>query len=99
MDAVGGDALRGAAALVRRPRQIRSSAAPALATELGGSGITRRRDAAVYAELADLVARGGIRPVIHATFPFEEAAAAVAQVATGHATGKTVVTAEGGVGA
>lgn len=67
--------------------------APALASELGGSGITRRRDAGVYAELAELVARGVMRPVIHATYPLSEAVAAVAAVASGHATGKTVVTA------
>ena len=93
IDAVGGDTVREAATLLRDPGQIRSSAAPALASELGGSGITRRRDAGVYAELAELVARGVIQPVIHTTYPLSEAAAAVATVASGHATGKTVITA------
>lgn len=95
VDAVGGDTLRQAASLAKHPSAIRSSASPALATELGGSGITRRRDATVYAELADLVARQDLRPVIHATYPLAEAPAAVAEVASGHATGKTVVTALG----
>ena len=95
VDAVGGDTLRQAAALAKHPSAIRSSASPALATELGGSGITRRRDASVYAELADLVARRNLRPVIHATYPLSEAPAAVAEVASGHAPGKTVVTALG----
>ncbi|MCG7322370.1 zinc-binding dehydrogenase [Arsenicicoccus bolidensis] len=47
----------------------------------------------MYAELAELVARGVIQLVIHTTYPMSEAAAAVATVASGHATGKTVITA------
>jgi len=55
-------------------------------------GLSRIDDA----ELADLVARQDLRPVIHATYPLAEAPAAVAEVASGHATGKVVISAQVG---
>lgn len=91
VDAVGGDVLREAMALVDNVSRVRSSASPALAAELGGSGITRRRDAAVYAELAALVAQGALVPVVSAVHELDDAAAAVAEVESGHATGKVVI--------
>ncbi|GMA19015.1 NADP-dependent oxidoreductase [Arsenicicoccus piscis] len=91
IDAVGGSVLADAATLLRVPGAIRSAAAPALAAELGGAGVTRRRSSAVYAEVAALVADGVLAPIIAATYGFDEAADAVAAVETGHATGKTVV--------
>lgn len=91
IDAVGGDVLREAATLVGDASKIRSSASPAVAKELGGSGVTRRRSATVYAELAELVALGRLEPIIGASFDFDQAAEAVAEVETGHTTGKVVV--------
>ena len=92
LDSVGGDTLRGAAALVRSPGRIRSAADPALARRLGGRGITRRRTTGEYGRLAELIARGAVRCVLDAVHPFDDAAAAVANIETGHAAGRTVVT-------
>lgn len=94
VDTVGGDTLEQASSLLAAPARLRSVADPGLATTLGGSGVTRRRTTAVYAELADMVARGLLRPVISATYPFDRAGEAAAAVATGHTLGKVVVTAQ-----
>jgi NADPH:quinone reductase-like Zn-dependent oxidoreductase len=77
--------------LVGDPAAIRSVADPARARSLGGDGVTRRRSAEVFAEVAELVARGEVVPVIGATYAFEDAAKAVARVEGGHAAGRTVV--------
>ncbi len=89
---MGGDTLRAAAGLLTRPGAIRSAAAPALASELGGSGITRRRERDVFARLAQQIADGALEPVIGATFDFDRAPEAYALVEGGHATGKVVIT-------
>ena len=60
--------------------------------QMVASGVTRRRTAQVYAELARLVADGAVRPVISATYPLDRAAEASAAVAGGHSLGKVVVT-------
>lgn len=91
LDCVGGSDLSLAAALVGDPAAIRSVADPARARSLGGDGVTRRRSAEVFAEVAELVARGEVVPVIGATYAFEDAAKAVARVEGGHAAGRTVV--------
>lgn len=91
VDAAGRDTLRHAAELVPSGK-IRSAADPALAKELGGSGITRRRETAVYEELARLMAEGKIDAKLTRTYSLDDAAKAVADVECGHATGKTVVT-------
>lgn len=93
LDAVGGEVLRAAAGLVTDPSRIRSTASFALARELGGGPVTRRRSTEVYAQIADLVAAGAVEPVIRAVFPLSGAPAAIARVEGGHSTGKTVVTA------
>jgi NADPH:quinone reductase-like Zn-dependent oxidoreductase len=41
--------------------------------------------------LADLLAEGGIHPVLDTVFPLEETAAAVAHIGEGRASGKVVV--------
>ncbi|HJF12566.1 NADP-dependent oxidoreductase [Corynebacterium falsenii] len=90
VDAAGGDSLRILAGLAPEGA-IRSAADPALASELGGRGIQRRRTREVFAELADLVAAGAVTPVINNQFSFDHAADAVKDVETGHSLGKTVV--------
>lgn len=92
IDTVGGETLRQSSVVLRPAGAVRSTALPALAVELGGSGVTRRRTADTYAEVAALVAAGALAPVIGATFDFADCADAVALVETGHATGRTVVT-------
>lgn len=87
-DLVGGDVLRR-----RLPEGARvvSVADSALATELGGSGVTRRRTTSVFGEVADLVASGRLDPHVTARFPLELAGDALAMVEAGHALGKTVL--------
>lgn len=92
LDTVGGPLLEQAAALLGDPTRLRSTASPAKAKELGGSGVTRRRDAAVYEELAAFVAAGTLTPVIGRSLPFDEASHAAREVASGHGVGRTVVT-------
>ncbi|MFF2052976.1 NAD(P)-dependent alcohol dehydrogenase [Leifsonia sp. NPDC058194] len=55
-------------------------------------GLLSRDTAADLAEVASLVADGSLRPVLDATYPLEEAGAAIAQVGAGRARGKVVVT-------
>jgi len=69
-----------------------SLASPALAAELGGGGVTRRRTTAVFGEVAGLAARGELAILVNAAFPLDEAGRAVALVESGHATGNVVVT-------
>ena len=76
---------------------MRSVADPAAASAAGGGGVTRRRTAEVFAQVAELVARGAIEVVVDRVLPFDEAARAVAHVESGHARGKTVVTLDGPV--
>ena len=92
LDTVGGAVLEEAAGLLTDRSRLRSIASPAVAADLGGSGVTRRRTAQVYAELARLVADGAVRPVISATYPLDRAAEASIAVAGGHSLGKIVVT-------
>lgn len=92
LDTVGGQVLTEAAPLLGDPGRLRSVASPATAQELGGSGVARRRTGAVYAEIAAMVARGDLRPVISATYPLDRAGEATAAVAGGHTLGKVVVT-------
>ncbi|GAA1389544.1 NADP-dependent oxidoreductase [Luteococcus peritonei] len=91
VDAVGGQTLREGAALLADPSRLRSTADVALAREVGGSGVTRRRDASLFADLAALVAGERLQVVTGATFDFDQAAEAVATVESGHTLGKVVV--------
>lgn len=87
IDPVGGQVLRDALALAAGTgAPVRSVAEPTV-----GGGVTRRRSRDVFAGLVDLIARDAFHPVISSIFPFREAAAAVATVEAGHATGKTAV--------
>ena len=92
IDSVGGAPLVEASRLLADAVRLRSAADPALAAEVGGSGIIRRRSAAVYAEVAELVRDGHLEPVIGQVLPFTEAGRAVEIVETGHAAGKVIVT-------
>lgn len=90
-DLVGAPVLADALTLVTDPARVISIATPAAAKETGGSGVERRRTTEVFAHLAGLIAAGDLSPVVSATYPFEQAADAVAAVETGHAAGKVVV--------
>lgn len=81
IDCVGGEALRQVEAVLASPRVV----SPAK------GGIPRDRSSRRMAELAELMASEKIHAVIGAEFNFDQAAAAVAEVESGHATGKVVV--------
>ena len=91
LDTVGGAVLTAALGLASDPGRLISVTDPGLAAEHGGGGVTRRRTTEVFAEIAGIVAAGGVVPVISALVPFERAAEAVAAVETGHGAGDVVV--------
>jgi len=90
-DLVGGEALRTVAPLVADPATLRSVADRALVDELGGSAVERNRSTAVLTELARLVVEGTLDPHVTDVYPFDEARAALAEVESGHATGKVAI--------
>ncbi len=88
VDLVGGRALRDLAPLVPTGRVV-SAADPGTAEELGGSG--RGNDPRALEELVRLVASGAVQPAVSRTCPLDRAGEALAAVARGHGSGKTVV--------
>jgi NADPH:quinone reductase-like Zn-dependent oxidoreductase len=90
-DMVGGDALRTVAALLADPSRLTSIADRPLAAELGGFSLERDRSTAVLTELARLVLAGELDPHVTEIRPLTDAAAALALVEGGHATGKVVL--------
>jgi NADPH:quinone reductase-like Zn-dependent oxidoreductase len=91
LDLVGGEACREGRSLLADGSRLVSLATPALAAELGGGGVTRRRTTAVFGEVAGLAARGELAILVDAAFPLEESERAVALVESGHAAGNVVV--------
>ncbi|HET8994432.1 MAG TPA: NADP-dependent oxidoreductase [Rhodococcus sp. (in: high G+C Gram-positive bacteria)] len=92
VDLVGGDVLVHAAAACGPAVRLVSVADPALGSELGGSGVDRRRTTEAFTRVAALVETGVLDPRIEQTFPLGEAGRALALVEEGHARGKVVVT-------
>lgn len=90
-DLVGGASLQKAATLRRPGAPLISIADPVAATELGGTGVKRRRTTAVFTTVAELVARGSLDPAVEQRFPFEQAGSALAAVESGHSAGKVVI--------
>lgn len=88
-DLVGGDVLREGAELTDR---LVSVADKPTVKELGGTDVPRRRTREVFAEVARLLASGRAKVTVSDVRPLSDAAAAVAVVEDGHATGKVVVT-------
>lgn len=91
-DMVGGDPLRAVASLLTAPERLISIADYGLSTELGGQQIVRDRSTAVLDRLAAHVADGRLDPYVTDVRPLADAAAALALVEDGHATGKVVLT-------
>lgn len=71
--------------------RIVSAADPALAKELGGSGIVRHRTREVFARIAQLLAASAAPTWVSARYRFADAAQAVADVEDGHAAGKIII--------
>lgn len=90
-DMVGGDALRTVATLLADPSRLTSIADRPLAAELGGFSLERDRSTAVLTELARLVLAGELDPHVTEVWSLSDAAAALALVEGGHATGKVVL--------
>ncbi|GAA0924437.1 NADP-dependent oxidoreductase [Pseudonocardia zijingensis] len=91
LDMVGGDALRTVAELLPDRSKLTSIADRSTAAELGGFSLERDRSTAVLTELARLVQAGELDPHVTEVRPLSEAAAALALVEDGHATGKVVI--------
>jgi NADPH:quinone reductase-like Zn-dependent oxidoreductase len=91
LDLVGGVVCREGRSLLADGTRLVSLASPALAAELGGGGVTRRRTSAVFGEVARLAARGELAILVDAELPLDEAGLAVALVESGHAAGNVVV--------
>ena len=92
IDTVGGDALRDVAPLLADASRLVTVADPTTARELGGAMVSRHRPSAVLIKLSELVVRGVLDPCVTATYPLKRAADALAEVQTGHVTGKVVIT-------
>lgn len=91
VDLVGGDSMRSVAGLVEDPARL-ISIADADVAELGGSFVVRRLGRPGLETVAALMVKGEIDAHITRSYPFEQAADAVAAVESGHATGKLVIT-------
>lgn len=92
VDLIGGDHLRAVAPLLADRTRLVTAADPTTAGELGGGRVNRNPSTAAYETIAALVADGTLDPHVTATFPLDHAARALAEVETGHATGKIVIT-------
>ncbi|MGX1472282.1 UNVERIFIED_CONTAM: NADPH:quinone reductase-like Zn-dependent oxidoreductase [Streptomyces canus] len=91
-DLVGGEVLAEAAELLTdRTRLITAGAPEEDVRRLGGTRVTRARNAAVLEEVARLVLKGDLDPHITETFPLDRAGEALRAVEEGHARGKTVI--------
>lgn len=91
-DTVGFDVLREAVTLLRPGGPVLSIASGDVAAEYGGGGVERRRTTEVFEACARLATTPQLDIVIGASYPFEQAAQAVADVESGHARGNVVVT-------
>jgi NADPH2:quinone reductase len=93
-DLVGGDPLRTVATVLADPHRLISVSDRELGVALGGRELVRDRSTAVLTELARRVAEGDLDPHVTDVRPLDDAAAALAVVEGGHATGKVVLTVE-----
>ncbi|GGZ71898.1 NADP-dependent oxidoreductase [Streptomyces subrutilus] len=89
VDLVGGPSLRTLAPLATHREKVVSAADPTVA-DLGGAMVIRRADRADLERAADLLVEGRIDPHI-TSYPFAQAAEALALVEGGHALGKVVI--------
>ncbi|OIJ68707.1 NADP-dependent oxidoreductase [Streptomyces mangrovisoli] len=91
-DLVGGEVLAEAAALLAdRSKLITAGASPADAAALGGARVARARTAEVLDEVARLVVKGELDPLVTTVLPLERAGEALRTVEAGHARGKVVI--------
>ncbi len=91
-DLIGGDDLRAVAPVLADPSRLVTGADPATAGELGGVRLDRHPNTETYETIAALVADGAFDPLVTSTYALDHAADAMAEVESGHATGKVVIT-------
>ncbi|MHB1065721.1 MAG: NADP-dependent oxidoreductase [Georgenia sp.] len=89
VDLVGGQTLRAVAEVVRDRSHIISAPDPDTAAELGGSALVRTPES--MEKITGVIQYGLVDPHVTGRYPLERAAAAIAAVERGHATGKTVI--------
>jgi NADPH:quinone reductase-like Zn-dependent oxidoreductase len=91
-DLVGGPVLAEAAELLKDRSKLVTAGSPQEAVAaLGGAPVRRARTAAVLEAVADLAARGALKPHVTRVFPLEQAGQALRTVEEGHALGKVVI--------
>jgi NADPH:quinone reductase len=90
VDLVGGESLRAVAPLVGDPKKLVSVGDHTVA-ELGGEMVRRHLGRADLERAAALFAQGRLDPRITKSYPFSQAADALAVVENGHALGKVVI--------
>ena len=90
-DLVGGSALEEAAELLADRAKLITGADRVTVAKLGGAPVARERTPEVLDAVATLVVDGVLRPFVTATFPLDQADAALRRVEQGHALGKTVI--------
>lgn len=89
-DLVGGDSLRAVGELAPRGAVV-TSVDPQAAGEFGGHFVSHLPPAQVYPWIAELADEGKYDPQVGEVLPFDQAAEALALVASGKATGKVVL--------
>ncbi|MEV7427075.1 NADP-dependent oxidoreductase [Streptomyces sp. NPDC091212] len=90
VDLVGGASLRAVAPLAREVGKVVSVTDPTV-SELGGEMVRRRVDRSDLERAAALMVQGRLDPYVVKTYPFSQAAEALALVEHGHALGKVVI--------
>ncbi|MEU7299506.1 NADP-dependent oxidoreductase [Streptomyces sp. NPDC007206] len=91
-DLVGDPVLAEAAELLKDRSKLVTAGSPQEAVAaLGGAPVRRARTAAVLEAVADLAARGALKPHVTRVFPLEQAGQALRTVEEGHALGKVVI--------
>jgi NADPH:quinone reductase-like Zn-dependent oxidoreductase len=90
VDLVGGASLRSVAVLAADSRNVIAVGDMSVA-DVGGRFVERRLDRENLERAARLAVDGVLRPVVSAVHPLSDAAAALATVENGHASGKVVI--------
>ncbi len=91
LDMVGGESLEAVAGLLADRSKLITVSDPVTAGRLGGSMVLRVRTGERLEEVAALVVKGALRPMVTEVFPFERAGEALRAVEGGHTRGKIVI--------
>lgn len=89
IDLVGGDPLREIAPVLKDPKRIISTADPATAEALGGTGVERTTES--LEKITEVAEYGLVDPEVVERFSLQDAQQAIATVEDGHAAGKVII--------